>query len=534
MAAAPPPYSPRDARQQARDYARAQRDQWRAQRQYYRNYWRAYRKPSFIGPLVLVAIGVIAFLIETGKLNAGRFWGWYAHWWPMLLIIIGVFSLLEYFLDRNNPYAGRRSIGGIVFLIIILGSFGWMTRNGHMVGPFLWQFDDNDNNGDFFSWMGEEHANDVQLDQQLSSAKPNISVQNPRGDVTITASTDGQLHVRAHQIVRSSSDNETQKLFDAVKPAIATSNDGATISVPSRNGARVDLTIELPPQAFTTVNTSHGDATVEGLKGGVDVTSSHGDVKFTDIAGDVHARMDHGDFSAHQIGGHAFVDGQVSDATLSEIKGQVVLDGDFFGDTHLEQVKSTVHFHSSRTDIDIPQLRGDLTMNSGDLHVNQPNGPVRIVTRSKDIDVSQLNGDAKIQNSNGDVNVTAIAPIGNIQIGNRTGSVTLSVPSNGSFRVTASTSNDEEVRTDFPLQAATTGGRQTLNGTVGDGSGRVELTTDHGSLELRKGGTELTERPERPEPPEHPEKPEKPERPEPPAGVKHLKAPPKEVQPTEQ
>jgi hypothetical protein len=35
--------------------------------------------------VVLIALGVIALLVETGKLNAYHLWEWYIRWWPLLL-----------------------------------------------------------------------------------------------------------------------------------------------------------------------------------------------------------------------------------------------------------------------------------------------------------------------------------------------------------------------------------------------------------------------------------------------------------------
>jgi DUF4097 and DUF4098 domain-containing protein YvlB len=512
MAAAPPPYSPRDARRQARDYARAQRDQARAQRQYWRAYY-GYRRTSITGPVILLTVGIMALLIETGHLSGYAVWDWYGRWWPLLLIGIGLISLAEYFWDRNNPYAGRRSAGGIVFLILLFAFLGWGGHNAHNWGPIGEQF--GNNGDDFFSMLGEEHDNDVQMDQALA-ANATVNIQNSRGDVTVTASSDGQMHLRAHQIVHTNSDDNAQKIFQTVKPRIDSSASGAVITVPGKNGARVDLTLELPEKSFATINTAHGDVTVEGLQNNVDVTNSHGDAKFDNIGGDVHARMDHGDVSAHQVMGHAFVDGHADDVTLSEIKGQVILDGEFFGDTHLEQIGSTVHFHTSRTDLDIPRLGGDLTMDSSDLTASQIAGPVRIVTRSKNIDLSQVAGDVHIENSDGDVNVGAAVPLGNVQISNRSGGLTLTVPENASFSITATTTEDDDLETDFPLQTSTSGDRRTLEGTVGGGGVKLELTTSHGNLELKKGSS-------LPLPPPAPPAPSAPKAPG--AQPRHLKAP---------
>jgi DUF4097 and DUF4098 domain-containing protein YvlB len=517
MAAAPPPYSPRDNRQQWRDWQRAQKDAARSRR----FYWRYYHRPSIAGPVILLTVGVIALLMETGRMSAARFWSWYGQWWPMLLIGIGLILLLEYFIDRNNPYAGRRSMGGFGFLILLLILGGWGTHAAHVWGPLSDQF--SDNGDDFWSLMGEEHDNDVQQDEAIS---PNaaVQVQNPRGDVTITASADDKMHVRAHQVVHSSSDKDVRNTFEAVTPKVINSGSTVVLSVEGRNNARVDLTVELPSGASTVVNAGHGDVTVEGLKTGSDVTASHGDVKFDNMGGNVHARMDHGDLSAHEIAGDVTVDGHSGDITLSDVKGNVTLDGEFFGDTHLEQVGSAVHFHSSRTDLAIQKLQGDMTMDSSDLNINQAVGPLRIVTRSKDINLSQLTGDAHIENNNGDVNITTVMPLGNLQVSNRTGDISVTVPENASFAVTASNA-DGDLHTDFPLTMTNSDDRKSAQGQIGNGGPHLELTTGHGDLQLRKGG------------PVAPVVPAPPAPPAPPAGTKHLRAPKDTTapaQPTEQ
>lgn len=513
MGTVPPPYS-RETRWQAKQAARAQRMQWkaqaRAQKDYYRSMWRGYRRPSFTGPLVLLAIGVIALLLTTGRLDAVDFWGWYARWWPMLLIGLGGLLLAEHYLDWRSPWGYRRPMGGIVWLVILMICLGWISREGHLVGPFEWDMS-GDDSGNFWNWMGAEHDNDVQMDQTLSAAKPAVSIDDPAGDITITVSPDKQMHVRAHEMVHRDSDAAAQRLFDELKPKIDTSGGGAVITVPEKEGARVDLTVELPAAAYATVTAGHGDVTADGLNGGVQVTDHHGEVKLEDITGDAQGHMDHGDFAAHNVQGRVLVDGQGDDVTLSQIQGAVNINGEFFGDIHLEQIASEVHYHSSMTSLDIPHLVGALTLDKSDLSISQAMGPVRIVARSKDIDLTQIAGDAHVEDSNGDVNVVTALPLGNLQITDNTGNVIVTMPDTANFTVTGSTSSDEAVRTDFPLKMTTEGGRQTLEGSVGKGGVELQLQTEHGNLELRKGeSTTLTLNPP----------------PAPGPGAKHFKAEP--------
>jgi DUF4097 and DUF4098 domain-containing protein YvlB len=520
MGSTPPPYPPQDARWQARqmkEAARAQRDQWkaqaRAQKEYYKACWRGARRPGFVGPIVLLTIGIIALLIATGRMDAVEFWGWYAKWWPILLIGLGGLLLVEYFIEWNSPWAGRRPLGGIVWLVILMIFLGFVSHAGHLVGPFAWDFD-GDNNDSFWNWMGPEHDNDVQIDQALTMAKPAVSIEDPRGDITITPSSDGQMHVRAHEMVHRTSDEDARKVFGQLKPKVETSSGGAVITVPEKEGSRVDLTVELPAAAYATVTAGHGDVTADGLTGGIQVTADHGEVKLEDITGDAQGHMSHGDFSAHNVQGRVLVDGNGDDVTLSEIKGTATIDGDFYGDIHVEQTSGPIHYHSSMTTLDIPKLDGSLTLDKSDLSLNRATGPVRLVAKAKDIDLTQINGDAHIEDSDGDVNLVTAAPFGNVQITDRSGNVIVTMPDSASFNVTGSTSDDETVRTDFPqVRMSTEGGRQTLSGSVGHGGAQLQLETDHGNLELRKGSALAldSEKPERPERPEKPEKPEKPE-----------------------
>jgi DUF4097 and DUF4098 domain-containing protein YvlB len=490
MGSAPPPYDARWQARQMKDAARAQRDQWkaqaRAQKEYYRACWKGARRPSFVGPVILLCVGIVAMLLSTGRIDAVDFWAWYARWWPMLLIGLGGLLLGEYFLDAHSPWVGRRPMGGLVWLVILMIGLGFVSREGHLVGPFAWNFD-GDNSGDFWSWMGPEHDNDVQIDQVLTAAKPTVSINDPSGDITLTPSTDGQMHLRAHEMVHRTSESEAHKLFGELRPKVETSSGGAVVTVPEKEGARVDLTVEVPAAAYATVTAGHGDVTADGLNGGIQVTADHGEVKLEDIGGDAQGHIDHGDFSAHNVQGKVQLDGSGDDVTLSEIKGAVTIDGDFFGDIHLEQLGGTVHYQSSMTTLEIPHLAGSLTLDKSDLSVTRASGPVRVIAKAKDIDLSQIAGDAHIEDSDGDVDMTAASPLGNVQITDRTGNVIVTMPEDANFSVSGSTSSDEAVRTDFPLRTSTDGGRQTLDGSVGHGGVKLELETEHGNLELRKG-----------------------------------------------
>lgn len=470
-----PPNDPRSAARQAKDYAKAQRAYWR--------YYRGSCRRSIVRPIVLIAIGVVALLVETGRIPAGVFWNWYGHWWPLLLIGLGVLLLLEYVIDRKNPYAGRGA-GGLVWLVILLMVIGWSVHGAQQ--NWNWFGSDSSN---FWNMMGPQYDHTVQLDEALNVPKgvtPVVNIDDPHGDVTVTASTDGMVHLRGHQVAHTGSQEDANQIFNETTPRIDSTRSGANIVVPAKDNTSVDLTLELPVSAETVIQSGHGDVTVEGLNGSVDVTARHGDVRLDQISANVHAKMKSGDFSAQDVKGHALVEGSGGDVTLSGISGDAAIHGEFTGDVHLQEVGGAVTFQSSRTQITVPHLVGQLTLDSGDLGMDRASGPIVIQARAKNIDLSAISGDLQVADSDGDVNVSMGLPVGAIKITNRTGGVRLQVPENASFQVTASTSSDESLSSDFPLTASTENGTKTLKGQVGGGGPQVELTTTHGSVEISK------------------------------------------------
>jgi DUF4097 and DUF4098 domain-containing protein YvlB len=433
---------------------------------------------------VLVGVGVVALLIETGKLPSYMFWSWWGHWWPLLLIAIGVLLLIEYFLDRNNPCAGNRGLGGIVGLIVLLAVVGWGSQGFHHWG---WQ---QGNWNNFWGSLGPEFNNDVQLTHPLTVAPgmtPVVNIENPNGDVMVTASTDGQIHLTGHQVAHIGSQKSANQLFADTKPQIEATASGANIVIPARDNLSDDLTIELPPQSAAVIRGDHGDVTVEGLKSNADITANHGDVKVEDIGSDVHVQMQHGDFSARKVQGSINMSGRGGDVTLAQVKGGASINGEFFGDTHLEQIGGLVQFRSSRTQITVPHLLGSMTLDSGDLGIQQASGPITIAAHAKDMDLTGITGGLNIQDNDGDISVTSGLPLGDIRIANHTGDVTLTVPSNANFTFQGSTSQDEDLQTSFSLPVVKRNGLQTSEGKVGTGGATIEISTTHGSLELNKG-----------------------------------------------
>ncbi|MFC5861288.1 DUF4097 family beta strand repeat-containing protein [Acidicapsa dinghuensis] len=480
--------SPKDywrfQKEQSRAAWRAQRSVWRAQRDVLRAQNRSMRVPSIAGPIVLIMIGVIALLLMTGRLNADQFWTWYGHWWPLMLIGIGIVALAEWAIDLrrdNPPYRRFGSYGGIIVFLVFIGiaSAGWH----HFWGPIRAQFGDNDD--DFFSLGEPQHQMDQSVIDTKVPANAQITVQVPRGDVSITAADGDNVSVKAHQIAFASTDEGAKRIFDAQQAHVTVSGNAVVVKVDGNPSGRTNLIISIPKSASINVTADHGGVTAAGLGGDIDAEVQHGDMEATAIHGHVHAHMaNHADFAAHDISGDVTVEGNGSDLTISDIHGKVNLQGEYSGDIHLERIDQDILFHSSRTDMGFARLPGDMSMTLDSLHITQVAGPIHIETHSKDIEMSQVYGDTNIEDRDGRVELD-MAGAYQVEVKNNKGDVEVSLPPGVNQTVDMRTHNGDIV-SDFPLQI-TGDENKTMTGNVGNGGPRLVLSTEHADLGLHKG-----------------------------------------------
>ncbi len=506
----PPPFPPYDPKTQWRLYREQQKAAWRAQRDAYKaqhyaakaGYVGAYgpRVPSVVGPIILIAVGVVALLMLTGHIDAINFWSWYGRWWPLLLIGAGLALLGEWTLDlrRQTPVRRGGSFVGIIILLAILGfgAAGW----NHM-GPWFNQW--SGDNSDFFNAFGlPEHDSDqVMLNAQIP-ANATVEIKNPRGDVSITAGDGSNIEVQAHQVAYASSDADAKKIFDSEAAHLQVSGSSVLVQSQSNDRGRLNLTITVPKSAKVTVSADRGDVTAAGLGQGITISAPHGDVTLSAIAGSVqvHLSNDKHDFSAHQIDGNISSDGKCNDLTFSEVKGSITQSGDILGEVHMGNVSGPIHLHTSVTDLQVAELAGDLTLNSNDLRVTGAKGQVRAVTYSKDVDLSQISGDSYVEDRDGRI---AVEPTGSFSVDakNSKGDVEVTLPPNASATVEGNTHNGDIV-TDFGLQISGDENK-TVSGKIGSGLAKIMLSASNGDLHINKGST-VSSAPLPPNPPAPP------------------------------
>jgi DUF4097 and DUF4098 domain-containing protein YvlB len=498
---------------------------------------RSVRRGSIVGPLVLVTLGVIFLLEQTGRLSWAHSFEWYARWWPVVLIVAGIILLIEWIFDQQRmeesgqPVPSHVLSGGAVVLLLLLACIGvsarWTESNSRWHDRWM-----GHDFGGLDRVFGEAHESDDSLSRTMPQGGM-LVVHNPWGAVSVTGtSDDGQVHVSVHKQVYAWRDSDADARARQLQPTFSTQGNNLMLDIPAVNQGQADLSIEMPHGGGVSVSADHGDVRVSELRGDVSIAARKGDVDVSGIDGAVLAQVNNDDSSvtAKSVTGAFTLQGRAGDISLSNVSGAVMLQGDFFGTTHAEQINGPLRFETSRTKFATARVDGELEIESGDLQGNRLLGPVTLTTRNRTIELDDVSGPVTVTNRNGAVAVTNATPVAPVSITNQHGSVDLGLPEHGGFVLDAQTRNGG-LENDFGLEPEHQGDVHRLNGTVGNGGPQIRVETTDGDITIRKAVAtpippELPATPKLSNMPPMPPAPPAPEAPK----VRHAKPAPKSDQ----
>ena len=480
------------------------------------------RRRSFAGPVVLIILGIVFLLGNMHLLSWARLGTWFAHYWPLLLILWGVIKLIEHQQAQRDGLPSRGIGAGGVCLVILIVICGLIATQA---SRFNWG-EIRDNMGidgsDLDNVFGQTYSFDDHLEQDIPPAVTSLRVSDDHGAVRVSVADDKKITVVIRKRVGAESQNDADKYNQQTKPQITLAGNLMVLDAKAQAGnhsVQSDLDISIPRKMELHITGRKGDVSVNGRDGDVEIAAQHGDVSVEDVNGNIKLNLEKSSAKVEQVTGDVHIDGRLNEVSVMDVKGSVQLDGEFEESVKLARITKNVAFKSSRTDMEFSRIDGELDLDSDDLHADKITGPVHLTTRSKQIRLEDVSGDVRLQNDNGGVEVS-MRSLGNVQIDSRNGDVQLSVPDKAGFRVDART-RDGEIQSDFPELKIDNGDHEaTASGSVGNGAAHIVINNQHDGIEIRKASAAAS--PAVPAPPATPTRP-----------AKALPAPKSKVEPTD-
>jgi hypothetical protein len=292
------------------------------------------------------------------------------------------------------------------------------------------------------------------FDRTLSVSGPiRLELNNTSGDVSITGSADGKVHIhgtaRASGIGFESPDKRLSELL--ANPPIE--QHGATIRIGEEmrrlRNVSVSYMIEVPHET---------EITSRVLSGAQDIQNVRGPVKAEAASGSIHA---------------SHIDQLTQLSTLS-------------GTIRADNIGDDIRANSASGSVTVSDIKGDIRISalSGSTQITKPGGRVDASTASGSVDVEGATSDVKAHAASGRVNVQGNPGASSYwDLKTASGSVQLGVPANASFHLAAEAISGE-IKADIPIMVEEQG-KHSLRARVGSGNGgRVEVHTVSGEIRL--------------------------------------------------
>jgi len=291
------------------------------------------------------------------------------------------------------------------------------------------------------------------FDRSYSVTGPvRLEVANASGDVDITGSTDGKVHV--HGEVRASgfgSDTPRKRLDETVSnPPIEQRGDTIRIGkeFSRMHNVSITYTIQVPRDTEVSATVASGAQTIRGVRGPVKVQSASGSVRVEKIERDVQLSTASGSVSATDIG-------------------------------------NEVHVTSASGSVAVSNAKGDIIVNamSGVIRIAKPGGRIEAGTASGDVEIQGAANDVKAHAASGRVSVQGNPGADSYwELKTVSGAVQLGVPASANLHLSAEAVSGE-IRTDIPIVVEEQG-KHSLRAHMGNGGGRVDVHTVSGEIHL--------------------------------------------------
>ena len=317
-----------------------------------------------------------------------------------------------------------------------------------------------------------------------------VEVEGNRGNVTVSNSN-GSIGIRDIEGVLNVTNRFGSVDVTDVKNSATIVNANGSIKAMDIGGSLKAT------NAFGSVNASV-------IGGGADITTSNARVELSNVSGGAVVRNSFGSVVATGIRGGLVVDGQNSKVDASGIGGDAKIDTAFGGVT-LSDVGGKATVTSSNGDItvsDVGALDAEARFGAvradrvkGGTKVENANGSVTLRDLSSGAQVStsfgpvfieRVSGPIAIANANGAISVSGLRSSGcqPLALATSFSSIKVALPADSGYDVNARTTFGR-IHTDLPIKTRTFG-ESTLNGTIGAGGCRLELTNANGNITIEK------------------------------------------------
>lgn len=336
----------------------------------------------------------------------------------------------------------------------------------------------------------DEHVQESHLDPGAQ-----VLIENPLGDVVVTASDDSTAVITARKRVWGVNTESLKANSDQVEIAVHGTDSRLEIKVSAPDFFRagtVDLELKVPKTVHARLSTHYGRNQITGIEGRAEAVSTSGAIELRDLGADARCESASGAIKLENILGAATVASQSGDIEVRKVSRGLSANS-ASGDVSAEDVEGgRVECKSVSGDVRAARLGQenplDITIESisGGVSVSDASGNIGLKAVSGDVSAERLAASrVQAQTVSGDVSVAMREAFhGTMQLNTVSGDVSLGLPEGSNARVSlGSTSGEIDCEHDA---TDITAGETLWTGQIGTGAGTINVQTLSGDVRISR------------------------------------------------
>ncbi len=387
------------------------------------------RRPSVLGGLLWTGVGVL-FLFRNFAL-VPDFWSMAARYWPILLILLGLGKVIDYYRQKEGVSLRIGEVFGILFLLVIGSAITRIEASnfGHVLRELPISIGEVSVRPG--QWIGTSYSYTQEASYPIPASTP-LRVENSYGLVSVQPGSDGEVRVRLRKVVYHNEEARAKAIADEIRleagPEVKAEAEAPLkpeAEAPAKGKAapvfvirtnrdtlaskdyrfNTELEVFVPKKSTLTVNNSYGELRVTGIEGKLELATTHNALEVHECTGDVS------------------VSNRFAESRLIDLTGNVTVDAR--GSVNVRGIKGDVMVRNEYSPVEIREVTGKVTVSDTDstVTVDTVSKAVVIDAQGCQVNASNLTETCKVIGSHKRIQLSQIDS--NVSLDSRYATVTL-------------------------------------------------------------------------------------------------------------
>ncbi len=397
------------------------------------------RRPSLLGGLLWTGLGVL-FLLRNFSIGPDL-WRMAARYWPILLILLGLGKVIDYFRQKEGVSIRFGEVLGILFLLIIGTAITKISNSnfGHVISELPIEIGGSSVHPG--RWIGTSYSYTEESSYPISPGTA-LQIENSYGQVALSPGSDGEVRVRLRKVVYQNEEARAKMIAGEIKleagPANKAEPEGAVkpeAEPATKVKPEAEPAAKAKPEPVFVVRTNRDDLSSKDYrfntemevfvpaKARITVRNSFGEVRAANLDGNLDLSTSHNPLEVHDCTGSVIAANKYAETRLVNITGSTTVDAR--GRVYLETVKGDVNVRSEFAPIEIRDVDGKVTVSDTDSSVTVEKASKAVVIEAPGCQVTARNLSDSLKVATGHKRLQVVDVASNVSVDTRYASISL-------------------------------------------------------------------------------------------------------------